>query len=71
MRTSIKLVSLAITIAIFLLLNIFWWIALPKGADFQTNTLAYYLPLIMILGSMLGIALYFYTKTKQKTKIRL
>lgn len=71
MRTSIKLVSLAITVAIFLVLNLFWWIALPKGADFQTNTLAYYLPLILILGSIFVIAIYFYTKSKQKTKIKL
>ena len=71
MRTSIKLVSLAITVAIFLVLNLFWWIALPKGTDFQTNTLAYYLPLILILGSIFGIAIYFYTKSKQKTKIKL
>jgi len=71
MRTSIKLISCGITVAIFIFLNIIWWIALPEAKTLETEGLAYYLPLILILGAILGIIIYYYTKSKQKTKIKL
>ena len=84
MRTSIKLITLGITIAIFILLNLLWWIIVPEGQKIETTTLvliegklieipnlAYYLPFVILIAGMVIIAIYFYTKSKQKTRIKL
>ena len=71
MRTSIKLISAVITIAIFITLNVFWLIANPGGESISTDNPLYYVTLVIILGAILGIAIYFYIKSKTKSKIKL
>jgi drug/metabolite transporter (DMT)-like permease len=71
MRTSIKAVAFSITLAIFLILNMYWTIALPTGSEIETNNFAYWIPFILIMVAMFIIAFYFYTKSKQKTRIKL
>lgn len=73
MRRSIKLISLAITIALFIILDIFWEIltgSLESG-QLWYNTILYYVILIIIIGSMAVLVLYYFFQTRQKSKIKL
>jgi hypothetical protein len=71
MRLSIRLVAAGITIAIFIMLNLYWTLAVPEGTSFDTFSAAYWIPFFVILTAMFAIAYYFYSKSKQKTKIKL
>jgi hypothetical protein len=71
MRLSIRLVAAGITITIFIILNIYWTLAVPEGTSFDTLGAAYWIPFFAILIAMFAIAFYFYSKSKQKTRIKL
>ncbi|MHA1150004.1 MAG: hypothetical protein ACTSR8_17340 [Promethearchaeota archaeon] len=71
MRGSIKVISLIITFVIFIVLNIVWFVINPSGESLSTSNPAYYIVLFMILVAIFAIAFYFYSKSRQKTKIKL
>jgi len=75
MRTSIKIISLIITIVIFIALNIYWFAISPTGEapDTSNPVLAflYYSVFFIILTLILVIVIYFYIKTRRKTRIKL
>jgi hypothetical protein len=71
MRASIRLVAAGITIGIFMILNLYWTLAVPKGSELDLFGPAYWIPFAVILGCMFAIAFYFYSKSKQKTRIKL
>ena len=71
MRLSIRLVAAGITIAIFIILNIYWTLAVPEGTTSHTYSAVYWIPFFVILVAMIAIGYYFYSKSKQKTRIKL
>ncbi|TFF90424.1 MAG: hypothetical protein EU548_03070 [Promethearchaeota archaeon] len=71
MRGSIKIISLVFTLSLFILLNIFWFIVNPSGESLSTSDPTYYIVLVIVLGAILAIAIYMYTKSRRKKRVRL
>ncbi len=70
MRSTIKLVSLGITLAIFIVLDVYWLIVNPSGKSISSSDPSYYLVLIVVLTSIFAIALFLYIKSRKKAKIK-
>ncbi len=70
MRSTIKLVSLGITLVIFIILDIYWFIVNPSGDPMDVTDPSYYIVLIIVLSSIFVIGIIFFVKSRQKAKIK-